>query len=62
MDSRFFVSKPIQKDSFFTIRKVGIRETEDSDNDLSRIRALVTVVQPVRSLDILFQESPRHNF
>ena len=31
MDSRFFVSKPIQKDSFFTIRKVGIRETEDSE-------------------------------
>ncbi|MBT1706458.1 hypothetical protein, partial [Chryseosolibacter indicus] len=29
MDSRFFVSKPFQKDSFFAIRKVGIRETGD---------------------------------
>jgi hypothetical protein len=40
MDSRFFCSYTYPKESFFSIRKVGIRETEDSDNDLSRILAL----------------------
>ena len=37
MDSRFFCFQTTPKESFSSIRKVGIRETEDSDNNLSRI-------------------------
>ena len=41
MDSRFFVFKPIQKDSFFSIRKVGIREPDKSLEVYSRILRLI---------------------